>query len=643
MKAEQKSKYPPYDTTELRKHYEVFTKRVQPNITVEIMERECGLNKATISHLLNGYSELGQPKARDNLVKIIWALVKLKAISSLDEANAFLQAAPLKFEMLRRSYPEDRKVLDLFVEMYLTHIGTETFDQPIYQTADFRSLVGRNKDIAAICAKLQEDIPRLLVITGLPGVGKTELAWQVALQAQKYGLFDQAFFISLASLSNLSAVISQIAEQLKITKEITNGAAEETLNAIVKHVGDKHVLIILDNCEQFIDEDGEFRKLLLSLLQKCKNLKIAATSRILFSQDEYKVLPLSLPNQDEYTRLDTETLRTYAAIELFIQRAREADKNFSLDTDPMLAIASICLAIDGLPLAINIVTSYIKVLGVVQIHDMLVSKDYLNLQQPFADSVHHLSLEKLLAWSYDMLGEKEQKLFRRLSIFAGGCNTETAIKVCNVGDLPNNIAEAVNLATKLNWHNLIVFVNQRIFMIHNTIQDYALFKLREVHEEEKIIRRRHRDFFAEKAKILFLNLFPDLSLCDPWFSQEDVRKDIEQFTSELETFSDIIRVKSIFLSFEEHVNYWLKDTEPVTRKMIENGTYLPIIKNLAMETALAEHKNFYEALKWTLQEAGAVEWIICGYLMNIWHLPDHYANLCLQWMGLWVLEFGSYG
>ena len=152
-------------------------------------------------------------------------------------------------------------------------------------------------------------------------------------------------------------------------------------------------------------------------------------------------------------------------------------------------------------------------------------------------------------------------------------------------------------------------------------------------EEEKLIRRRHRDFFLANAQ----TFFPDFLENHPQFSgrPEVLRK------NRLPENSDAQRATMIFIRFEQMVNNWLEEYPPEYAKQMKDGTFLPIIQSPAMEAALTDHNHFYDAMEWTFREEGVYGWEAFGYLEHTWHMPDHYADLCLQWMGLWVLEFGT--
>src|SRR5713226_6492511 len=268
-------------------------------------------------------------------------------------------------------------------------------------------LLGREPEVQATCTLLRRPEVRLLTLTGTGGIGKTRLGLQVATKLGE-DFADGVSFVALAPISNPDLVMSTIAGVLEL-KEAGEQPLLEQLKAFLR---DKCLLLLLDNFEQVVVAAPG----LSALLTDCPQLKMLVTSRAaLHIQGEYEfpVPPLAVPDLKRLPSPDM--LPQYAALALFIQRARAIKPDFQLTKANAGAIAEICVRLDGLPLAIELAAARIKVLpGGAQ--------DLPDRQQ---------TLRNTLAWSYDLLTEQEQRLFRWLSIFVGGCTLEAIESVCH--------------------------------------------------------------------------------------------------------------------------------------------------------------------------------------------------------------------
>lgn len=309
------------------------------------------------------------------------------------------------------------------------------------------SFVGRERELARVLERIEGGV-RLLTLTGPGGSGKTRLAIEAAgsvVSEFKAGVF----WVGLASLRD-SGLVTEVVAQ-------TVGAR----NGLAQHIGDREMLLLLDNVEQVIDAAPE----LSQLVTACPRLTLLVTSRELLrvqGEVEYPVPPLAEAE----------------AAALFCERAQLA---------PTAEIATLCRRLDNLPLAVELAAARTKALSPAQIVERL--SDRLDLFRGGRDAdPRQRTLRATIEWSYDLLSPDEQALFRRLAVFAGGFTLEAATKV----------AEAdIDTLQSLVEKSLLRFANRRYSMME-TIREFAL----EQHPPRAwdAIRRRHRAYMVELAE-----------------------------------------------------------------------------------------------------------------------------------------------
>lgn len=282
--------------------------------------------------------------------------------------------------------------------------------------AQLTPLIGREQEVEAICALLQGSHVRLVTLTGAGGIGKTRLAIEVAEQVLDI-YADGVCFVPLALISESDLVIATIAHELGIQET----GSRPLLEAVKSFLRDKKLLLLLDNFEQIISS----APLLEDLLAACHHLSILVTSReVLHLQAEhlFPVPPLVIPDLNDLP--NAEELAQYAALTFFLQRAQEIMPDFQLTQANARTIAEICVRLDGLPLALELAAARIRLLPLQTLLARLsqrlqvLTRGVRNLPE------RHQTLRNTIAWSYDLLDASEQCLFRRLSIFVGGCSLQ---------------------------------------------------------------------------------------------------------------------------------------------------------------------------------------------------------------------------
>jgi predicted ATPase/class 3 adenylate cyclase len=352
------------------------------------------------------------------------------------------------------------------------------------------SFIGRSKEKDEVKQMLSKE--RLLTLTGPSGSGKTRLALQVAAEMTDF-FKDGVFFVALAPITESDLVASTIAQSLGVIES----SGRSIMDSLTDHLHNKSLLLLLDNFEQVISA----APLVAELLIAGSELKILITSREglrISGEREYPVPPLSLPNLKQLPPL--ESLLQYPAVELFIQRAKAVKPGFRITNDTAPAVAEICYRLDGLPLAIELAAARIKLLHpramLTRMEHRLEfltggGRDLPARQQTLRDAI---------AWSYELLDENEQKLFRRLSVFVGGCTVEAIEAVAE--DHPSRGSVLDRLASLLD-KSLLQEVEgangEPRFIMLETLREFGLEQL-ESSGEQVSIQRRHADYFLSIAE-----------------------------------------------------------------------------------------------------------------------------------------------
>ena len=301
------------------------------------------------------------------------------------------------------------------------------------------SFVGRDEEIATIADLLGSR--RLVTLTGAGGSGKTRLVLEVAARlGERFA--DGVVFVDLGPLCDPELVIPTTARALGI-----RDAGDQPLaDRLAEYLSDKHLLLLLDNFEHLLEAAPR----LPDLLRAAPHLAVLATSRASLrvrGETELMVAPLACP--DPARLPDLETLAASDAVTLFVRRATAADPDFRLTAENAQTVAAICARLDGLPLALELAAARLKVLTPAALLSRLYGRPPESPLHLLTGGARDLparqhTLRDASAWSYDLLSPAEQRLFRRLAVFVGGCRLGAAEAVGNApGDLGSDVLDSV--------------------------------------------------------------------------------------------------------------------------------------------------------------------------------------------------------
>lgn len=365
---------------------------------------------------------------------------------------------------------------------------------PLQRTA----FIGRERESAALRRLLGREDARLITLTGPGGIGKTRLALQVAEEVANQ-FPGGVCFVPLSSVNDHSLITSPIAQAFGV-RETGNQSPQENLKEYLSGLG-QPTLLLLDNFEHLVAA-APFVAQLLTIGPK---LKVVVTSQAplhVYGEQEFPVPPLALPDPEAIPPL--EVLSGLPAIELFVERASAVKQEFALTKDNAPVVAAICARLDGLPLAIELAAARIKLLSPSAMLARLESR--LNLLTGGARDLpsRQQTLRGTVDWSYGLLNAAEQTLFRRVSVFTGGCTLEAVEAVCDTkGDLGLDILDGMASMVDKSLAQQVEQVEQADtearFRMLSTLREYALERLIES-DDESATRRAHAAYFLVLAE-----------------------------------------------------------------------------------------------------------------------------------------------
>ena len=369
------------------------------------------------------------------------------------------------------------------------------------------SFVGREKEMATITDLISQN--RLVMLTGVGGIGKTNLCLQVARQVlQQFP--DGVWLVELAPIADPALVAKTAANTLGLressdrtliayTRESQESEQRSILQILLDFLQEKECLLILDNCEHVIEAAAQF---VTTLLQATAGVKVLASSREalgVLGEMPFRVPSLSVPDAHQLAAVNA--WQQFDALSLFVERATAVSPEFQVTEDNLPSLVQICRRLDGIPLALELAAARVTVLNTAQIAARLDDRFRLLTGGSRTALPRQQTLRALIDWSWELLSEKEQMLLQRLSVFAGGMRLDAVEAVCADDDLDRY--DILDFLSELVKKSLVLArrePGQPIrYSLLETIRQYAQERLM-MTGQGATFRQRHLDYFMTWAK-----------------------------------------------------------------------------------------------------------------------------------------------
>jgi predicted ATPase/class 3 adenylate cyclase len=311
---------------------------------------------------------------------------------------------------------------------------------------------------------LRDDV-RLVTLTGTAGTGKTRLSIEVARGLLDV-FVDGVFQIQLATVTVPRLVPPAIAQTLGVPEF----PGRPVLDTLQHAIGERRMLLVIDNFEQVVAAAGT----VVNLINGCPRLKVLLTSREplgVLPEHEYRVAPLQIP----YTEAGSgvEMLEDYDAVKLFVERVRSIRPDFALTAETGLVVADICRRLDGLPLAIELAASRLRLLDPPTLLKRLTERLAALGHEDWAVDGRHRTMRTAISWSYNLLPEPERRLFCRASVFLGGFGLEAAQRVCAEEASDEDVLDGLTSLTRKSLLQRETVEGEPRLRMLQTVREYA--------------------------------------------------------------------------------------------------------------------------------------------------------------------------
>ena len=355
------------------------------------------------------------------------------------------------------------------------------------------SLIGRERELIQLHGYLKSADIRLVTLSGPPGIGKTRLSIEIG-RTMLSDFTEGVFFVPLAPLDDPTQVASSILHSISYVEAKNSLLAQE----LVEEIGNKRLLLVLDNCEHLIEQVALIAS---ELLAGCPYLKILVTSREALRVPGEWLFPvpaLKIPEMSSVVSLDG--VSKYPAIGLFYDRARAVRPDFFPTEENVSSVASICVQLDGLPLAIELIAARVRLMSPQSLLERLTDAFVLSADGRRAVSLRQKTLGDAINFSYQLLSPEEQKILAYASVFTGGFTLEAAEAVFSKVIPGKSVSDLIlSLSDKsLLQRNPSDCDEVRLSMFF-TVQRFALDCLKNM-GQEAVSRDEHLDYFLKLAE-----------------------------------------------------------------------------------------------------------------------------------------------
>jgi non-specific serine/threonine protein kinase len=374
---------------------------------------------------------------------------------------------------------------------------------------ELNSFVGRRRELSEIRWLLSTN--RLVMLTGVGGVGKTRLALRAAAQARR-SFADGVVLVELAGLKDPLLLPQAVSRALGIADQ----TARDQVEVLGEFLADRQVLLVVDNCEHLLPPVAH---LMVDLLRAAPRLRILATSReplLVPGEQLYPVAPLPVPGAEQPELAATVT--RYGGVTLFVDRAAAVQPSFTVTDANAALVARLCRSLDGIPLAIELAAARLRVLSLEQVTDRLDDRFRFLTGGNRTALPRQQTLRAAVEWSFDLCSKQERLTWVRASVFAGGFDLEAAERICGGDGLPvGGVLEALGGLVAKSVLVVDLDARDRRYRLLDTLRRYGLERLRDPADahhrravDEAELRRRHRDHYVALAERFHTDWFgPD--------------------------------------------------------------------------------------------------------------------------------------
>ncbi|MFN8444736.1 MAG: helix-turn-helix domain-containing protein [Caldilineaceae bacterium] len=459
--------------------------RAEQDLTQEQLSELVGCATPTLRSF-----EIGLRRPSREMAERIAEVLKVSA----DQRSEFLRMARQAVEPRQASESHDVEPNNPEPELPPTV-------QPAY-VAPPRSLIGRETEINTLSHLLRDEHQRLVTIVGPGGMGKTRLAQQVAAECGRH-FRDGAAFVTLAAVADGQNMPTTIADGLGLSLHQAIDVRERLLQLLAE----REQLVVLDNFEHLLVPTASTQTSAIDFIQKILqrsagiHLLITSRERLRIQRERtFELAGLSLPKPHPGRQDGAQAVEQADAAILFIERAQQVAGHFALSEENRNAVARICTLLDGMPLAIELAASWVRVLSCDEIADEIQrSIDFLVLADRDM-TPRHRSMRVVFDQSWSLLSEGERRVLGEISVFRGGCRREAAVAVANA-----SLPILASLIDKSLLRKGQAGAATRYDM-HELIRQYAEEQLRTHPSDYEAAQKRHADYYlglvAQRAKLI---------------------------------------------------------------------------------------------------------------------------------------------